>query len=74
MKNIRLNDREIEMVLKAISMMKDFRVKGSEEWKELYLNIADQSLDADIEFKKALLKENRKQKIESRKQKTWMPF
>ena len=60
MKNIKLNDREIEMVLKAISMMKDFRVEGSEEWKELYLNIADQTLDINIEFKKALLKENRK--------------
>jgi hypothetical protein len=40
------------MVLKAISMMKDFRIEGSEEWKELYLDIANQSLKIDERVKK----------------------
>ena len=37
-----LNDDELEMVLKALSMMKDFRMKDMEQWKNLYLKICGQ--------------------------------
>lgn len=37
-----LNNDELEMVLKAISMMKDFRMKDMEQWKDLYLEICKQ--------------------------------
>ena len=37
-----LNNDELEMVLKAISMMKDFKIKDMEQWKNLYLKICGQ--------------------------------
>lgn len=37
-----LNNDELEMVLKAISMMKDLRIKDMEQWKDLYLKICGQ--------------------------------
>ena len=37
-----LNNDELEMVLKAVSMMKDFRMKDMEQWKNLYLKICRQ--------------------------------
>lgn len=37
-----LNNDELEMVLKAISMMKDFKIKDMEQWKDLYLKICGQ--------------------------------
>jgi hypothetical protein len=37
-----LNDNELEMLLRAVSMMKDFRMKDMEQWKNLYLKICGQ--------------------------------
>ena len=37
-----LNNDELEMVLKAISMMKDFEIKDMVQWKNLYLKICGQ--------------------------------